>query len=380
MARPVRRVLAWFALVDEERSLRSQADAELASMTSEVAALREEMDRLHGLVATIRSDFSPIEGRATAHTDLVVAEALRRAEASDARLATDQQRMAEVMARVDREHGAILRLLSGSPGIDDETRSRLEPPAIAEGSPESEPVGSAGGWRPRDLFEEVERGSREEVVVKFRDYLPLFAGCTPILDLGCGRGEFLELASWVGLEAYGVDADPGVVEACESAGLRATTADLLEHLQSLADDSLGGVFCAQVVEHLPAALLAPLFGEIARVIRPGGRAVVETPNAACFSTYVQSFWRDPTHLRPVPAPRLSWAARTAGLVVDEVRYASPSPVSDRLAQVELAAADPDLASAIGTYNRALAQLNHLLYGPQDVAVVVSKPSRSISLR
>ena len=361
LARPVRRVLSWFALVDEERSQRTAADAELSAMGTDIAGLRAEMARLEGLVATLRSDFSPIEARTTVHTDLVVGEALRRAEAVDARLATEHQRLSEVVSRLDHEHSAILRLLSRDKRLDPAMVAELEPPAIAD------------GLEPRELFEEVERGSREEVVVKFRDYLPLFKDATPIVDLGCGRGEFLELASWVGLEASGVDSDPNVVAACEAAGLRAETADLYEYLVGMPDASLGGVFCAQVVEHLPAALLEPLFGEMARVLRPGGRLVVETPNAACFSTYVQSFWRDPTHLRPVPAPRLSWAARTAGLVVDEMRFSSPSPPDERLPLAEVAPADPDLATAIRAYNGAFAQLNYLLYGPQDVAVVASKP-------
>ncbi|MHB8465907.1 MAG: class I SAM-dependent methyltransferase [Acidimicrobiales bacterium] len=361
LARPARRVLSWFALVDEERVQRAAADAELAAMGTDIAGLRAEVARLEGLVATLRSDFSPIEARTTAHTDLVVGEALRRAEAVDARLATEHQRLGEVVARLDHEHSAILRLLSRDKRLDPAVVGELAPPAIAD------------GLDPRELFEEVERGSREEVVVKFRDYLPLFKDATPVVDLGCGRGEFLELASWVGLDAYGVDADPNVVAACAAAGLRAETGDLYGHLVGLTDASLGGVFCAQVVEHLPAELLEPLFGEVARVLRPGGRVVVETPNAACFSTYVQSFWRDPTHLRPVPAPRLSWAARTAGLVVDEVRFSSPSPPTDRLQLADINPADPDLASAVRSYNGALAQLNYLLYGPQDVALVATKP-------
>jgi hypothetical protein len=86
---------------------------------------------------------------------------------------------------------------------------------------------------------------------------------------------------------------------------------------------------------------------------------------------VQSFWRDPTHLRPVPAARLSWAARTVGLVVDEIRFCSPS--TDRLDLVDMATDNADVASVIRSYNAALAQLNYLLYGPQDVALIASKP-------
>jgi len=358
-ARPVRRVLAWFALVDEERAQRSAADAELAAMTSQIEALREEVARLEGLVGTLRSDFSPIEARTTAHTDLVVAEALRRAEAVDARLATDQQRLQELVGRLDKEHTAVLRLLSGDRELDPGAVADLTPPSMVDGS--------------RDLFEEVERGSREEVVVKFRQYLAVFGDATPVLDLGCGRGEFLELAGWTGLEAYGVDADPGVVEGCVAAGLRAETADLFEHLAGLADGSLGGVFCAQVVEHLPPASLESLFASIARVLRPGGRVVIETPNAACFATYVQSFWRDPTHIRPVPAARLSWLARTAGLVVDDVLFTSPVPEPERLQLIDVRSADPELTVIAAGCNQALAQLNGLLYGPQDVALVATKP-------
>ncbi|HLH28407.1 MAG TPA: hypothetical protein VKW77_05800, partial [Acidimicrobiales bacterium] len=117
-ARPLRRLLAWAALVDEEEAHRREADAELGAMTVEIAAVRAEVARLEGLVSTLHSDFSPIEERTTIHTDVVVAEALRRAEAVDARLATEHQRMAEIVARLDHEQSAILRLLSGDKRLD----------------------------------------------------------------------------------------------------------------------------------------------------------------------------------------------------------------------------------------------------------------------
>ena len=118
-----------------------------------------------------------------------------------------------------------------------------------------------------------------------------------------------------GLEAYGVDTDADSVRRCTAIGLDARQENLFDHLAGLGDESLGGVFCSQVVEHLPPDLLPTLMEQIARVLRPGGVAVVETPNPASFATHVQSFWRDPTHVSPVPDVALAFAARTAGLVV-----------------------------------------------------------------
>jgi O-antigen chain-terminating methyltransferase len=351
-------MLTTVALVDHERTGRT---AGLASMAGEIEQLRAEVGRLEGLVARFHSDFAPIEGRVTLHTDLVVGEALRQAEETDGRLATEHQRLADLVARLDREHTAVVHLLSGDKPLDAGLAASLPPAAMA------------GDGTSRMLFEEVERGSREEVGTAFREYLPLFVHASPIVDLGCGRGEFLELALLAGLDAYGVDLDPAAVERCEAAGLRVVPADLYEHLMGAEAESLGGVFCAQVVEHLPPGLLEPLMGQIGRVLRGGGRVVIETPNAASFSTYVHSFWRDPTHLRPVPAPRLVWVARTAGLVVEEVRYSSPPPVSERLTPAGFTPGDPELAAAVRAYDTALGRLNGLLYGPMDVALVATKP-------
>src|SRR5580658_5262241 len=99
-ARPVRKMMSWLALVDEERAERAAADDDLSSVVTDVAGLRAEMARVEGLGATLRSDFGPIEARTTEHTDLVVAEALRRSEAVDARLATEHQRIAEMVERI----------------------------------------------------------------------------------------------------------------------------------------------------------------------------------------------------------------------------------------------------------------------------------------
>jgi len=205
-------------------------------------------------------------------------------------------------------------------------------------------------------------------------YVPLFAGHDPVADLGCGRGEFLELAGRDGVRAYGVDTDEDAVAACRALGLDARLEDLFDHLAGLPEGNLGGVFCSQVVEHLPADLLSILLGEVARVLQPGGVAVIETPNPATFATHVQSFWRDPTHLRPVPAVALAFAARTAGLVVRTTVYRSLPPDEERLRSIDAAPEDPTLGAIVEAFNGLTAQLNELLYGYQDYALVLEKPS------
>jgi O-antigen chain-terminating methyltransferase len=290
--------------------------------------------------------------------EVLVSDVLRRSEATDARLATELQRAQDKLERQARDVAALMRIVGGPvPGQGDL--------AAEQGPAVPLPVS------PYTLFEEVERGSRDEVMRTLRGYLTYFKDAEPVVDLGCGRGEFLELAQLYGVPAYGVDTDAAAVEHCLSLGLKARTADVIEHLSGLPEASVGGVFSAQVVEHLPPELLWPLLEEVARVLRPGGHVVVETPNPATFATHVHSFWRDPTHLRPVPAPALWFAGNRVGLVVVETLYSSPVPDPERLKPVRVeGSADPELAES---YNRSVTMLNELLYGPQNVAVVMRKP-------
>lgn len=258
--------------------------------------------------------------------------------------------------RLLRENAAILRLLN------------------QPGSPED---GAAPVTRPvsRDaVFREVERGSREEVMAKLAAYLPQFEGHQPVIDLGCGRGEFLELARTAGLSAYGVEIDSEAVSECRELGLDAREEDLFSHLAAAPGGSLGGVFSSQVVEHLDPATIPELMALVARVLAPGGVAVIETPNPATFATHVHSFWRDPTHTRPVPEAALSFAARSAGLVVQEVVYSSPVPEEERLKPLPRSSGDPEVRAVADAFNATVDRLNQVLFGYQDYALVLSKPA------
>ena len=149
-----------------------------------------------------------------------------------------------------------------------------------------------------------------------RHYLPWFAS-GPVLELACGRGEFLGLLREAGVAAEGVDVDEGMVAAARAAGHEVQLADALAGLRSRSDASVRGVFSAHFVEHLSPDELTAVIAESARVLAPGGHLVAATPNAACLSVLGHDFWRDPTHVRPYDPQLLAFLCAAAGLEVVE---------------------------------------------------------------
>ena len=308
--RPVRRMIARFALVEEERDRTGRE-------------IKAAEDRL-------RHELHPVIDR-----------------------------LPEELRRTQQDHAALLRLLAGPAD---------EQQAVARATGRT----SARGVSVHGLFSEIERGSRAEVIEKIGKYVDCFPDVGPIADLGCGRGEFLQVVRERGLRAYGVEVDAESARACRALGLDVREQDLFEHLQGLPEATLGGVFCSQVVEHLPPDVIPTLMRHVERALVPGGMAVFETPNPATFATHVHSFWRDPTHVRPVPEPALSFAARTAGLLVEDIIYTSPVPDQDRLASVRADSRNQEIRVLAEALNAMVERLNDLLYGYQDYALVLRK--------
>jgi 2-polyprenyl-3-methyl-5-hydroxy-6-metoxy-1,4-benzoquinol methylase len=147
-------------------------------------------------------------------------------------------------------------------------------------------------------FEELFRGSTERVANSQRPYVALVRDHAPVLDVGCGRGEFLGLLAGEGISAYGVDSDAGMVSRCRALGLEASLADANEHLASLQDGDLGTVFSAQLIEHLPHAELRRMLALALCKLRPGGLFIAETVNPHRVSS-LKTFWVDPTHQHPI---------------------------------------------------------------------------------
>ena len=237
--------------------------------------------------------------------------ALERAtQEMQAKLAAD---LARITAQFESLIHAELRLV----------RQRASSLAAAPARPIQSPPESA---QPVDIaaFAQRFRGSEEFVKESQRFYIPYFAQCRELLDIGCGRGEFLELMRDAGVAARGVDLDSESIGLCRSKGLQAEHADLFAYLASVADGSLDGIFCAQVVEHLSAAQLPELIRLAAQKLRRGGVLLIETPNPECLAIFATHFYLDPTHTRPVPHALLAFYMEECGMGQVEVHRRSPA--------------------------------------------------------
>jgi len=173
-------------------------------------------------------------------------------------------------------------------------------------------------------FEARFRGDEEYVRKNQRLYVPYFQGRENVLDIGCGRGEFLQLMKEAGTPVRGIDLDPESVALCRAKGLDATEADLFQYLENTADASLGGIFCSQVVEHLPPERVAQFVKLAAAKLVREGVLAIETPNPECLAIFATHFYLDPTHTRPVPPNLLVFYFEESGFGQIEVHRLSPA--------------------------------------------------------
>jgi SAM-dependent methyltransferase len=204
-------------------------------------------------------------------------------------------------------------------------------------------------------FESRMRGSVDAIRDRQRRYVDDFRDAAPVLDIGCGRGELLGLLGEAGVEAHGIDADADMVAYARGEGLDVEQADLVQHLESLEDGSLGGVFMGQVVEHLPPSVLTRALFLAAAKLRPGGLLVAETINPLS-PIALRNYFADLTHAQPLVPETLELLARQSGFVETEIRFLNEP--ADRLSEPD----DPVIAANVR-------RLNELLFAPLDYALV-----------
>lgn len=317
------------ASASEEAARRQSARDE--DLANRLAAVERSSDEIRG---PIRDEASRLSAS--------LADALRRLDATDAAAASLREELRLLRLEIAALRSAAPRTARPEP--------RAEVGVVVPADP-TDPL-EAGLYAE---FERRFRGSEDEIRSRQRADVALFRGVPgPVVDLGCGRGEFLEVLREAGITGAGCDSNPVMAARAKEKGLEVEHADLFGFLGEKADASLGGVTAYQVVEHLPPAALARLVALAAVKLAPGGRLLLETVNPE--SVYAMKwFWMDLTHVRPVPGPSLAQLLSVSGFRDVDVLFRSPVPAADAIPAD--AAARPDLSPVA-----------RLLFGPQDVAV------------
>jgi O-antigen chain-terminating methyltransferase len=220
-------------------------------------------------------------------------------------------------------------------------------------------------------FENKFRGSEADIRERLLKYVEIFEGASNVLDLGCGRGEFLALLAERGISAHGLDINHEMVEACRTSGLDAREGDALAYLESIPDGSLGGLIAVQVVEHFPPPYLVRALDTAYHKLKPGSKIVLETLNPACWFAFFEAYIRDITHAWPLHPETLKFLAVSSGFQRIELRLLSPYPSDAKLQHAQL----PPEASTLGMVNLAHAfnenvdKVNAVMFSFLDYVVV-----------
>jgi SAM-dependent methyltransferase len=339
-------------------SLRRTAELEQQVASMQRYALGAELVQAEAHAASINLELLKGEVRSVIQT----LEDLGMAIAPAAGLAGAGERLSELRERVnglDRR----LRTLQAQATTPAPAAPAPAPPAAAG----SVPAAPSSALFDYVGFERRFRGDPEAVAAALADrYLDLLVANPPVVDIGCGRAELVEMLAKRGVEAIGVDTDPSMVAEARDRGLDVRQVDGNSFLRSREPGSLGAIIATHLVEHLEFADLVELLELAATRLRPGGVLIAETPNPTSLVVLGNSFILDPTHLRPLHPSLLTFLCEGAGF--RDVRLRFHAPASDyHLPMID----EPDAPPWTKRINEAFAKLNQVLFGPQEYALIAT---------
>ena len=219
-----------------------------------------------------------------------------------------------------------------------------------------------------EQFEDYFRGDEKAVKEQLSVYVPYFKEQeAPILEIGSGRGEFLELMKENDIKAGGIDLFKPSVNRCLRKGLDVQHGNAISHIKNIAPDSLGGVFSAQVVEYLSNADVITLYREAYRALKPGGYCIFETKNPGSVSVFTDSFYIDPSHKKPIHPAYLEYIAKLVGFSDIKIFYSDKSVADGKIPEIKSASIDN-----LDEVNEAISKLSDKMYGSLDYAIVARK--------
>jgi len=216
-------------------------------------------------------------------------------------------------------------------------------------------------------FENRFRGSRELIKQQQSSYLQYLQDKNDVIDLGCGRGEFLEVLNENGFNAIGVDLYPDFLTLCQKEGVKLVEEDALVYMSAIDEQSLDAITAFHLIEHLFTGDLVKLCKQSFEKLRPKGVLIFETPNPACLSTYTDSFYVDPTHTKPIHPETLVYYLDMAGFNDIRVVYTESSKTGYRLPKLEI-----ENEEMLGIFNSGIDELSNKIYGSKDYAVIAIK--------
>ena len=219
------------------------------------------------------------------------------------------------------------------------------------------------------------RGDANEISRSMQAHVSRFENVPgPVADLGCGRGEFLELLRDADIEGIGVEINAADVASCVERGLNAECADLFDWLEARRPGTLGGIFMAQVIEHIPPPDWARLTDLAASRLAPGGRLVIETINPESLFALTRAYVLDPTHTRPVHPQLLAFLAQRSGLTDIDIAYQAEVPDASRVSPIneEPFVRHPPSLAVVRELNLQMWQVNDLFAAPQEYALSATR--------
>jgi SAM-dependent methyltransferase len=351
---------------DLDRLERERRDADTA-YNSALTALDRVVTETRGR-ALSRDDFD----RLATSLILLLQKITAFVETKDRALAADAR---AGFARIDAAHEMIAELRTHI-GVVRRASRALEIPAApgVAAAPSSAAVPADAVYV---AFEDEFRGSDDAIATRLQQYLPLFAGASDVVDIGCGRGEFLAALKNAGIRARGVDANGEMAAVARARGLDVMHGDALAFVEGLPPESIGGAIATQVVEHLEPSYLLRLIDALARALRPNAPIVLETINTACWLAFFSSYIRDFTHVRPLHPETLQYLLRAHGFGRVVLHYSAPVPEHMKMKKVELpsdvlSSSEPiavELSRVAHTLNANAVILNNLMFTHLDYAAV-----------
>lgn len=289
---------------------------------------RQQVETSKALAEVARSTAAAIDDlrggleRTARDISLATAGSMRSSRRANTQLTSLRSRVAGIEDSY-QHHRDLDRVL---PYMADSTRPQLfHHPVAGRVFGYRAELAKTNGSEDYALFEDAFRGDYERIVDLQKSYVELLAGHTPVLDVGCGRGELLDILAEADIDATGIDPDAGMVERCRQKGHDVTLADANTYLAGLDSNSLGAITACQVVEHMPYDYLREFIRLAFEKLRPSGLLVLETVNPHCHVA-LKAFWLDPTHQHPIFPEVLLVLGRIAGF--GEVFAYHPTGIGD----------------------------------------------------